>query len=51
MNIFLFVFFLAQIFEKGKTAASGYHFLSVQASPESEDVEGFWLIRQFEDDL
>ena len=41
----------AQIFEKGKTAANGYHFLSVQATPESEEVEGFWLIRQFADDI
>ena len=41
----------AQIFEKGKTASNGYHFLSVQATPESEEVEGFWLIRQFAEDL
>lgn len=41
----------AQIFEKGKTAANGYHFLSVQASPEAEDVQGFWLLRQFEPTL
>eukprot|EP00595_Chromulina_sp_UTEXLB2642_P000470 CAMPEP_0196761160 /NCGR_PEP_ID=MMETSP1095-20130614/313_1 /TAXON_ID=96789 ORGANISM="Chromulina nebulosa, Strain UTEXLB2642" /NCGR_SAMPLE_ID=MMETSP1095 /ASSEMBLY_ACC=CAM_ASM_000446 /LENGTH=292 /DNA_ID=CAMNT_0042110343 /DNA_START=95 /DNA_END=970 /DNA_ORIENTATION=- len=32
----------AQIFEKGKTSANGYHFLSVQESPESEEVTGFW---------
>ena len=41
----------AQIFEKGKTVANGYHFLSVQESPESEEVDGFWLVRQFNDDL
>ena len=37
----------AQIFEKGKTSAAGFHFISVQESPESEDVEGFWLMREF----
>ena len=37
----------AIIFEKGRSAANGYHFLSVQFSPESEDVEGFWLLREF----
>lgn len=37
----------AIIFEKGRSAAQGYHFLSVQFSPESEDVEGFWLLREF----
>lgn len=41
----------AQIFEKGKTAANGYHFLSVQNNPESEDVDGFWLLRSFSNDL
>lgn len=41
----------AQIFEKGKTAANGYHFISVQANPESEEVDGFWLLRQFNDSL
>jgi hypothetical protein len=41
----------ATIFEKGKTASVGYHFISVQATPESEEVEGFWLMRQFDDDL
>lgn len=40
-----------QIFEKTKSACAGYHFLSVQFSPESEDVEGFWLLRQFADNL
>ena len=44
-------FLAAQIFEKGKTASAGYHFLSVQATPESDEVEGFWLIRQFDSDL
>lgn len=38
----------AQIFEKGKTSCGGYHFISVQESPESEDVEGFWLMREFD---
>lgn len=41
----------AQIFEKGKVEAKGYHFLSVQSSPESEDVQGFWLLRQFDPTL
>lgn len=41
----------AQIFEKGKTESLGYHFLSVQASADSEEVEGFWLLRQFGDNL
>ena len=41
----------AQIFEKGKSNAEGYHFLSVQYTPESEEVEGFWLLRQFSDSL
>lgn len=41
----------AQIFEKGKTSASGYHFISVQEDPESENVDGFWLLRQFDDNL
>ena len=39
----------AQIFEKSKMAANGYHFISVQTSPESEEVEGFWLLRNFND--
>lgn len=38
----------AQIFEKGKTTSEGFHFISVQESPESEDVEGFWLMREFD---
>lgn len=37
----------AQVFEKGRSTSSGYHFLSVQFSPDSEDVEGFWLLREF----
>jgi hypothetical protein len=41
----------AQIFEKGKAEALGYHFLSVQSTPESEEVEGFWLLRQFNENL
>jgi hypothetical protein len=41
----------AQIFEKGKAKADGYHFISVQFTPESEEVEGFWLLRQFSDSL
>ena len=39
----------AQIFEKGKDAADGYHFISVQSNKDSEEVEGFWLLRNFED--
>ena len=38
----------AQIFEKGKTASKGFHFLSVQSDPDAEDVEGFWLMREFD---
>jgi hypothetical protein len=38
----------AQIFEKGKTGTKGYHFISVQESPESEEVNGFWLMREFD---
>lgn len=41
----------AQIFEKGKAKAAGYHFISVQFGPESKEVEGFWLLRQFSDSL
>jgi hypothetical protein len=41
----------AQIFERGKVNANGYHFISVQATPESEEVEGFWLMREFTEDL
>eukprot|EP01041_Mallomonas_annulata_P007960 gene7960-16295_t len=41
----------AQIFEKGKTAVNGYHFISVQSTPESEEVQGFWLLRKFEEVL
>jgi len=41
----------AQIFEKGKSEAAGYHFLSVQSSPDAEEVQGFWLLRQFDPSL
>lgn len=41
----------SQIFEKGKNNLLGYHFLSVQFGPESDGVEGFWLLRQFSDSL
>lgn len=41
----------ANIFEKGKFDALGYHFISVQSSTEAEEVEGFWLLRQFGDNL
>lgn len=41
----------AQVFEKGKDAANGYHFLSVQASLDAEEVEGFWLLREYADKL
>ena len=40
-----------QIFEKGKNQALGYHFLSVQTNPDAEEVEGFWLLRQFGSNL
>lgn len=38
----------AQIFEKGKTSTNGFHFLSVQSDPDAEDVDGFWLMREFD---
>lgn len=38
----------AKIFEQGKQAARGYHFLSVQESVDSDEVEGFWLFRSFD---
>jgi hypothetical protein len=41
----------AQLFEKGKTEAMGFHFLSIQLNPESEGVEGFWLLRQYGNNL
>ena len=41
----------AQIFEKGKAEANGYHFISVQSAPDAEDVQGFWLLRKFGDML
>lgn len=41
----------AQLFEKGKASQNGYHFLSVQFSPEADEVEGFWLLREFKDSL
>ena len=41
----------AQIFEKGKSTQNGYHFLSVQYDPDSDDVEGFWLLREFDECL
>lgn len=41
----------AQIFEKGKGAVAGYHFLSVQESADAEEVAGFWMLRQFDDVL
>lgn len=41
----------AQIFEKGKAGSNGYHFISVQEKPDADEVEGFWLLRQFDDNL
>lgn len=41
----------AKIFEKGKNECNGYHFLSIQESPESEDVQAFWLLREFDKNL
>lgn len=41
----------ARIYEKGKSEALGYHFLSVQFEPESEGVEGFFLMREFGNNL
>ena len=41
----------AQIFEKGKSTQNGYHFLSVQYDPDSDDVEGFWLLREFDESV
>lgn len=39
------------LFEKGKADAQGYHFLSIQSDPQTEEVDGFWLLRQFYDPL
>lgn len=41
----------AQVFERTKASSSGFHFLSVQESPDAEDVQGFWLLRQFGDSV
>ena len=41
----------AQVFERTKANSNGFHFLSVQASPDADDVEGFWLLRQFGDSV
>lgn len=41
----------ARVFEKGKASSNGYHFLSVQAGPDADGVEGFWLLREFDSDL
>jgi hypothetical protein len=38
----------AQAFENGKAAANGIHFLAVQEGPESDEVEGFWLLKEVE---
>ena len=35
-------------FEDGKKQASGLHFLAVQESMDSEEIEGFWLLRDIE---
>jgi hypothetical protein len=41
----------AQLFEKSKKSMNGFHYISVQFEPDSEEVEGFWLIRQFDEKL
>jgi hypothetical protein len=41
----------SKIFEKGKKESNGFHFLSIQFEPNAEEVEGFWLLREFPDTL
>ena len=36
----------AQIFEKGKEQLDGVHFLALQENEESEEVQGFFLLRE-----
>ena len=38
----------SQLFEEGKLKTGGLHFLSVQASAESEAPDGFWLLKDVE---
>lgn len=35
-----------QLFEKGKEELGGLHFVALQESEESEDVQGFFLLRE-----
>jgi hypothetical protein len=36
----------AQLFEQGKDKLGGVHFLALQEDEESEEVEGFFLLRE-----
>lgn len=36
----------AQLFEKGKEKLGGIHFLALQESPESEGVDGFFMLKE-----
>ncbi|CAM9644738.1 unnamed protein product, partial [Chrysoparadoxa australica] len=36
----------AMNFEAGKSLTSGYHFVAIQGDPDSDEVEGFWLLRR-----
>ena len=38
----------AQLFEEGKEATAGLHFLSIQSGPEADAPDGFWLLKDFE---
>jgi len=38
----------AQLFEEGKVGTRGLHFLSVQASADADQPDGFWLMQDFE---
>jgi hypothetical protein len=37
---------LGQSFEAAKAAAQGFHFMAIQADPEREHFEGFWLLQE-----
>lgn len=43
---FVMIWYTAQIFEKGKEELGGVHFLALQKDPESEEVDGFFLLRE-----
>lgn len=37
----------AKAWEAAKAAAGGVHFLAVQPDPDSDEVEGFWMLREW----